>query len=174
MSKHYDPLAKSVDLKLLLNSIYFAEEDVGTANLNQPTLMLGVARYRIQMMRERMRLEAADKLERSKRAYKYRKLTRNGKPLTEAGIKEKVEMNKYVHRIARELGEAVVDEELAKQLFEVFKQRGIAINNIIKANSNAIAKELWQLEKGASSEKLKAAAKALRGKYRQKEEEDED
>lgn len=177
MSKRhrFDPLASSVDIKKLLDCIYFAEEDVGTANLDQPTLMLAVARYRVQCMRERMRCESAYKLLASQEAFRYRKKTTiNGKPLTEPGIKEKTGMNKYVHRAQRELDEATVTEELAKQLFEVFKQRGVAINNIIKANSNAIAKELWQLEKGASSEKLRAASKALRGKYRQKEEEDED
>lgn len=175
MSKHFDPLADGVDLRKLLDKLYFEEADYRTANLNQPSLMLEVAKYRIQLMRERMRLEAALELIKSKAAYKYRKATRNGKPLTEAGIKEKVAMNKYVHRAQRELDQAVVDEELAKQLFEVFKQRQIAINNIIKANSNAIALELWELEKKASHTKLRESAKVLRGRIDKKyEKESED
>jgi hypothetical protein len=177
MSKRhrFDPLASSVDLKKLLDSIYFAEEDVATANLDQPTLMLAVARYRIQCMRERMRCDSALKLISSQEAYRYRKKTTiNGKALTESGIKEKTGMNKYVHRAQRELDEALVNEELAKQLFEVFKQRAVAINNIIKANSNAIAKELWQLEKGASHAKLRDAAKLVRGKYSKKHEDEEE
>lgn len=172
--KHFDPLGGDVNVRKILDSLYFAEEDVATANIDQPSLMLAVARYRIQCMRERMRIEASNKLIRSKWAYKYRKRTRNGKPYTEAGVKEKVEMNKYVHASQRELDEAIVAEELAKQLFEVFKQRQVAINNIIKANSNAIARELWQLEKGASHQKLRDAAKAVRGKFEKKDEEEED
>jgi Na+/phosphate symporter len=174
MSGHFDPLSSNVDVRKLLSKLYFAEEDYRTANLEQPSLMLEVAKYRIQLMRSRMTIETADKLLRSKWAYKYRKKTRNGKPLTEAGIKEKVEMNKYVHRSQRELNQVTVDEELAKQLFEVFKQRQVAINNIIKANSNSIAKDLWELEKGSSHEKLRAAAKAVRGKYSKYEKESEE
>jgi hypothetical protein len=174
MSKSFDPLAANVNVRKLLNELYFAEEDYRTANIKQPSLMLEVAKYRIQLMRERMRIEASVELVRSKAAYKYRKSTRNGKPLTEAGIKEKVAMNKYVHRAQRELDHAIVDEELSKQLFEVFKQRQVAINNIIKANSNNIAKDLWELEKKSSHEKLRAAAKVVRGKYSKYEKESED
>lgn len=172
--KPFDPLAEDVDVRKLLDSIYFAEEDYRTANVKQPNLMLAVARYRIQLMRERMRLEAADSLLRSKWAHKYRKRTLHGKPLTEAGVKEKVGMNKFVHASQRELDHTIVDEELAKQLFEVFKQRQVAINNIVKANSNDIARELWQLEKGASQKRLQEASKIVRGKYKDKYGKDDD
>jgi hypothetical protein len=169
MSKPPNPLAESVDVRKLLRHLYFAEEDYRTANLEQATYQLTAARYRIDKMRERMRLEAALELLRAKWAYKYRKKTRNGKPLTEAAVKEKLAINKFVHSAQRELNESIIEEELAKQLLEVFKQRQIAINNIIKANSNSIAKELWELEKNASHEKLRAAAKTIRGKYGKKE-----
>lgn len=173
MKKPYDPLADSVDVRKLLKSLYFAEEDVATANLHQASLMAIAATYRVQCMRDRIRLEAALDLLRSKWAHRYRrKTTVNGKPLTEPGIKEKTGMNKYVHRAQRELDEAIVAEELSKQVLEVFRQRLSAIQTIVKANSNAIAKELWQLEKQGSSEKLRAAAKAVRGKFKHKESEE--
>jgi hypothetical protein len=174
MKKPFDALADSVDVKKMLSKLYFAEEDYRSANLEQPSLQLMAARYRIQLMRERIRLEAALELVRAKQGWEYRKRTVNGKAITEGGIKEKLGMNKLVHSAQRELDEAIVDEELSKQILEVFKQRQTAINNIIKANSNAIAKELWELEKEGTHKKLKEAAKVVRAKYSKKEDEDEE
>jgi hypothetical protein len=171
--KPFDPLAESIDVRKLLNSIYFEEADYATANTDQPKLMLGAARYRIQMMRARITEESALNLVKAKMALKYRQRTLNGKPLTEAAIKEKVTTNKYVHRAESSYNNALVDEELAKQLFEVYKQRGNAISNIIKANSNAIARELWQMESKSQSEKLRAAASSVRQKYGKKKHEEE-
>lgn len=171
--KPFDPLGDNVDVRKLLKSLYFAEEDYQTANLEQPSLMLSVARYRILMMRERMRVEAATELLKARMAHKYRGTTVNGKPRTESAIKEKVGMNKEVYSQQRELNEAIIGEELSKQLFEVFKQRQVAINNIIKARSNDIARDLWALDKGASQEKLKEAARVLRGKLNKHKESEE-
>lgn len=169
MKKPYDALAEDVDVRKLLKNLYFAEEDFSTANLEQPSLQLMAARYRVQCMRERMRLEADLELTRATQGFRYRKKTLHGKPLTEGGVKERLGMNKEVHSKQRELDEAIVTEELSKQLFEVFKQRQVAINNIVKANSNAIAKELYQMEKQGSQEKLRTAAKTLRGKMKVQE-----
>ena len=170
----YDPLEENVDVKKLLGKLYFVEEDVATANLEQPKLMYSVCRYRVQLMRTRMQLEARLKLTRAKAAYKYRKIKRDGKALTEAAVREKLDTNTEVTSAEKKLDAAVVDEELSKQLFEVFKQRQIAINNIIKSRSNEVARALWDLEHNAKHERLKDAAKIIRGKYHKDKEEESD
>lgn len=166
---NYDPLDEKVDLKKILDKLFFSEEDVINANLEQPKLMYAVARYRVQLMRVRMQKEASLKLVRAQAAHKYRKLMRDGKHLTEGAVREKVDSTHDVVKAEHSLDHAVIDEELAKQLFEVFKQRQIAINNIIKAGSNDIAKSLWELENSSKHKRLKDAAAVIKGRYQKKE-----
>lgn len=174
MKREYDPLDEAVDIKKLIDAIYFAEEDVASANLEQAKLMYTVARYRVQLMRRRVRAEATMKLVRSRASYKYRKKNRGGRPLTEGAVRDRLSLNSDVLEAEKKLDQVSVDEELAKQLFEVFKQRQGAINNIVKSRGNDIARELWVLEHSSKHKKLKEASRVIRGKYRSKESESED
>jgi len=170
---HFDPLAQKVHVRKLIEKIEFTEEDVASANLEQPKLAYAAARYRVQMMRKRMQCESHYKLVRAQWAYKYRKYTQNGKPLTNPAVEEKLDKNKFVHKEAQLVDAALIDEELAKQLFDVFKQRQVAINNVIKSRTNDVARNIWLAEKSSQNDRLKDASRLIRGKYKEKEE-DED
>lgn len=170
----FDPLDEKVDLAKLLGKIYFVEENVNEANLEQAVLQYTASRYRVQCMRRRLQLDTEYELARSKAARDFRKINRDGKTLTEATIREMVERHPEVNELKKKLDEATVNEELAKHLFEVFKQRQSAIKNVVEVQKNNIARELWKLETHSKNEKLKAAAKVIRSKYRREDEEEDE
>lgn len=168
---HSNPLDEKVDIRRLLAKIDFVEEDYRNANLEQPKLLYGVVRYRVQKMRSRVQAEMSLKQIRASRSYRLRK---TGKYKTEGAIKDKLDQDESFIRAEKKMNEASFDEELAKQLVEVFKQRGGAIQNIIKANSNEIAGALWKLEHDGKSKKLQDASALLRGKFDKKYNKDSD
>ena len=174
MKTHFDPLEEKVDVEKLLKNIYFAEEDVYRANLTQAKLQYQVARYRVQRMRRRIRLEHELELLKYKFSILFRKKLGRGKPPTEATVKERVAVKPRVVDLQKQLDKAIIDDDLAKQLFEVFKQRQIAIRNIIEARRTETARSLYQLESQAKHKKLQAASKLLREKYKEEEDEDEE
>lgn len=164
-----EDISEKIDVKKLLNEIYFAEEDVAKANINQAKLMFVVSRYRVQTMRKRLQLEAKLELKRAEYSLLYRRKLSGDKTPTEGSIKERVIPK--IYPLVKELHQAEVDEELAKQLYECYKQRQIAIKNIFDARRNETARNLYDLEATAKHKKLRDAAKLARDKYREREEE---
>ena len=82
---------RKVNVLRLLDEIYFTEENVKNANLNQARLQLKASRYYVQCKRERLELELTLKNLRARKAIRYRKTLReNGKPPTEGTIKERL------------------------------------------------------------------------------------
>lgn len=157
---------EKIDVKKLLDNIYFAEEDVVRANLKQAKLMFAVSRYHVQAMRKRMQIKTKLDLVSSQYALHYRRRM-EGKP-TEGAIKERYAPK--VYRLVKKLNQALIDEELAKCLYECYKQRQLAIANIFKARNNETARALYKLETESSNKKLRDAAKFARSRFRERDE----
>jgi hypothetical protein len=176
MISHH-PMDDEIDIRKVLKKIDFVEENVKHANLNQPLLQLEVAKYKVQKFRRRVSLETKFNLERARKAIRFRRSHNEGKTkaITEPALKALLDRDAELYQLQKKVNRAIVEEEFAKQLFEVFKQRQSAIKIVAEFRKLETAKSLIDAEKEMQVEKHKRAVKMLRENYhKQKEDEDGD
>lgn len=113
-----------VNLRYLLDSLDFSDEDVVEAAKKQAKLFLEAARFRVRKMRERIGAEAKYKALQASKGAKYRKsLATTGARVTEGQISERVTANAEVKRALEAFQEAQEVEEFSKLLLEAYRMR---------------------------------------------------
>jgi len=113
-----------VNLRYVLDSLDFSDEDVVEAAKKQPKLFLEAARFRVRKMRERVGAEAKYKTLQASKGAKYRKsLAESGARVTEGQISERVTANAEVKRALEGFQEAQEVEEFSKLLLEAYRMR---------------------------------------------------
>lgn len=115
---------KPSDLQELVNELYFEDEHLQTATLNQASLYQKAAAYRIRKMKARQIAEASFDDARTERALLLRRKYAGKKPaLTERYLTDLVDGTQTV-RVARDaLQVAKRQEEYAKHLLEAYEHR---------------------------------------------------
>lgn len=132
MSKQLDTiLNKPVNLRGLIENISFNPDQLEDAALEQPGLYLEASRYRTLKMRKSKSRELQLDLVRAELGLQYRKKRQTGDKMTEAAIKEAVMLEPEMTDAQKALNKAEEEEEFAKGLVEVFRQR-LHVLNILK------------------------------------------
>lgn len=165
---------KKVNVRRLLDEIYFTEENVKNANLNQASLQLEAARYFVQMKRERLEKELTLKNLRARKAIRYRKTLReNGKAPTEGTIRERLDRNEDIFLMEAKVNRAIIAEDYARQISDVFKQRQSAIKVTAELRKLETAGRMLDADKLNVRKRLKDVRNMLSSRYHKDEDEDE-
>lgn len=140
----------SVDLKALIKSLKFDEENLPATLAEHPMLFLESVRYRIEKMRERITAESVFESKCAAYSLLYR-ANKTIDKLTESAIKDKVAINKNVKEFKAAYDTKLAGEEYAKLLMEVFRVRGHCLKALVDIflaeGSVDIRKERSKIEK---------------------------
>ena len=128
-----------IDVKQLISKIDFTEETLAQAHLEQAGLLFAASEYRIQKLRDRLRVDAACSEAETSAAMKLRRTSEE--KLTEAAIKEVVSASKDVVIARRNADEAKVMDEFAKILVDAFHERGSMIKSLVNLVGASAASE---------------------------------
>ena len=135
-------LAERSDIKLLVDGLNIEETDLVTAAKEQPRLYLLASRYRVQKMRQRIRVTSEYNALRTRLALEIRrKDTGSKKPKTESYIKELLTKNKDLAEALEVVNRAEEEEELAKRLLDAYDHRGKSIRVVADMIGAEIAME---------------------------------
>lgn len=172
-----DFLNAPVQLKKLLRSLDFADEDITRAAAETPSLYLSAGRFRVQKMKERMgalrRLDVAH-AEEGLRLRKERN-PQGRKKYTEPQIKEKIVVALDVRLKRRRLDRAYEEEEFAKILLDSYRYRKDALRVIVEGNLAEGAGELREAKENMVRRDMVRMGKKVRRKFRRvyRDEDDE-
>ena len=153
-----------VDLRRLVKSLDFSDEETAEAARLQPKLFLLASIYRVQKMRRRQLLESKLKLLRSQYAKKIRtEMSEVGERGTDKMVEERLSRNKDIVQLMRRLDKANVQEEFAKMLQESYRQR----SSSMKIVAELVGAEVYVSRKmeGAGDTELTRIRKKLDEKY---------
>lgn len=118
------PLIGQVELEDLLDRLYFPEEEIQQAVLEQAKLFLAAADYRVKKMKARQ--DAGYALERLRASYSLRirkKYAAADSRVTEGNIKEMLEGVQEIKSAQESMGTAEALEEWSKLVLEAYRQR---------------------------------------------------
>lgn len=123
---------KTRDLDTLLEKLEFGDETISDAVLEQASLYMASADYRIEQMRKRMRKELHFDRIRAHYALEIRNNHQGKKTLTEAHIKEQLEEIDEYLKVRKELEELEVAEKWAELLVRAYEMRRDALKMYVQ------------------------------------------
>lgn len=150
-------------LSELISKLEFSLEELPSAIMEQPKLLLESSRYRVTKMRRRQELEAALTVTSSFVAQRLRK-EENEKKVTEAYIRERSAKNPKVIQAQKDLDEAKVAEVWGKHLLDAYHERGSMIKALVQLMGAEAALEM----KFIREEHLRLGGKELRRRIKHK------
>lgn len=121
-------LTGEVALTDLLDRLYFSDEQVGQAAMEQAKLFMAAATYRVKKMRVRQQAEADLDNARVTHSLRLRRQGKlNGKNITERHLTDLVDGHEDMAELRAAVAKAKQHEEWAKLLLEAYSHRRDAI-----------------------------------------------
>jgi hypothetical protein len=121
------PQSAQEQLNDILNRLDFTEETLPTAVLEQASLYMDAARYRIQKMRKKNAAELAYDTARAKRALNYRRnaasVAPGKKSMTETHLNQLLDADQALASLKKALQDAELAEEWSRNLQEAMRMR---------------------------------------------------
>lgn len=152
----------------LIKKLAIIDSDIRREAMNQPTLFIEAARYRVDKMQERARIGAELESTRASLAVNIRnKKNAQGEKITEGGLKERLEKHSAIKTLRDRSDRAYEDEEFAKLLLEAYRQRRDGIRIIADMESYEGFKEGAEVERMDQRRKLTGTARKLQSRRRQ-------
>jgi hypothetical protein len=159
-------ISEEVDVNYILEKITFGDHALIEAALEQPKLMREVTTLRVQCMHKRAAIESRISLESSLLSQRFRKIRNSSgkRENTEGAVKAYVETQPLIIKLRKRLNDAFAQEELAKGLVDVYKQRKDVIRIIVDAGKISLQAQEIELLKG--SKKLRSVVRDLASRHR--------
>jgi hypothetical protein len=155
-------LEKSVDVKRLVDKLFFSADDLETAALKQPTLYLEAGRFRAQSSLELSRLKR--KLAKTL-GVKGLKIRHNSKGLTETAIKSRLSTSHTIQDLQKRVDDFGIYEEFAKQLTESYKERLMVIAILSRLKASEISSELRHVKNAEQVDSMRKRAHKVRKSF---------
>lgn len=156
-------LSQPVNVFKLIDRLAFDLDDLETAALDQPRLRLRAGRLQVQMMLRKLELkrDLAAMIGQKSIAIRHK----HGNNYTATAIKNELGYNHHVKRAQKKLDEAEALESYASDLTECFKDRSMALSNLIKLRSSEVSSELRSVKGRAEVDALREKARRMRDRY---------
>lgn len=167
-------LNRPVNLKGLIDKIAFDPEDLEHAALEQPGLYLEASRYRTLKMRKKNSAYVTMNAVKARLGLSYRKKKRDGQRLTEGAVKDAALFDPEMVSACKGLDHASEEEEWAKALVEVFRQRLSVIKVLTEIRVAEISNEIREVKNKMAVDSMHNAAAKARDKFRHRREEEEE
>lgn len=142
----------------LVTKLPIIDEDVLTEASRQPLLFLEAARYRVVKMRKRSQATARYEAAKAQVSLLIR---RSGEKKTEGEVKARIEKNKDLRTLQRELDESYEQEEFSKLLLEAYRQRHSILKILAEHKIYEGNRETFEIEKNEQHRKLVNSARRL-------------
>lgn len=155
-------LARPVDVKKLVDGLFFDIDDLEMAGLKQPKLFLESGRFRAQMAMQLASYKRKMSRLTGKKSLKIRK-SHNG--LTETAIKTRLSMNSEIQSLQKQCDNFEVYEDFAKDLREAYKERLMVIAVLARLRGSEMSSELRQVKSEEDMDRLRRRAKKVREKF---------
>jgi hypothetical protein len=159
-------LEKPVEVKKLIDNLFFNADDLEDAALHQPGLRLKSGKFRAQTM---MRLKNLQRKLGRISAEKSLDIRHRKSGLTETAIKGRLSLDKDVQSAQRKADYADVYDEFAKQLVEAAKERGMVIAILIRLRASETSSEVRSVKNSEESERMHHRAHKVRSAYEELE-----
>ena len=158
-------ISEKVDLAELIEKIPFDGSELIEAALEQPVLHKEAAKLRVQCMHRVKALESKLALKQSEIGQRYRRIRdpQGKKTNTEGAVKAYIEQQPIIQKLRAKLNLAIVKEEMAKQLLDVYKSRKDVIRIIIDSGKISLQAKEIALLKG--NEKLRSVVRHLSNRH---------
>lgn len=146
----------------LLEALELTEDRLVPAALDQPSLFAKAAKWRIDCMRSRMRLEGRLKSLKAEKSLAYRRAAEEaGEKFTEGGITAKIDSDDEVAELAEQFREATVLEEYSDLMIQAFRARA----NAVRIIADLKQADVYHGQKVAHQEDMEDVRSKLRAKY---------
>jgi aspartate/glutamate racemase len=151
------------NLDFLLKKLDFLEEEIRSAAAEQPGLFEKAARYRVDLMREKVRAKMLLQKAEAELSQKLREVAREtGEKVTENSLSEQVCLDSKVTRLQEAYDRAVEAEEYAILLLEAFRMR----RDSLRVISSLVGTELAMKSLTSDyQEQMSEVKKKLRARY---------
>lgn len=163
-------LERPVNVKRLVDRLYFNADDLETAALKQPTLYLEAGRFRAQSSLELARLKR--KLAKTI-GIKGLKIRHERKGLTETAIKSRLSTSQTIQDLQTRVDNAEVYEEFSKQLTEAYKERLMVLAVLSRLRASEISSEIRKVRNAETVDAMSKRANKVRKHFRELENDDE-
>jgi hypothetical protein len=163
-------LERSVDVKRLVDKIYFSIDNLEKAAANQPGLQLEVGRLRFQTMIKKSSLKRRLAKITGERGLKIRQ---KDDIRTEGAVKGKLALDPEVMSIQKKYDTAEAYDLFAESLRETVKERLMAIGIIAKLKNSEMQADIRSAQGEEVVEKMRKKARHARKQFTELEEEDE-
>ena len=163
-------LEREVDVKRLVDKLFFNIDNLEIAALKQPKLYLEAGRLRAQAALEVGTLKRKLGKIYGEESIKIRH-KRTG--LTETAIKSKISMNHEVQSAQKQLDNAEVYEEFAKQLTEAYKERLMVIAVLSRLRASEVSSELRAVKNNETVQGMRKRAHQARKHFEELGNDDE-
>jgi hypothetical protein len=151
-------------LKQLLSKLSFAEENLPQATLEQPSLFLDAARYRVQKLRLKIQAKSSYETVWAKSANEIR-TKMSGTKLTKDYIENLVITRPPVIAAKKTLDEAMVSDEWAQLLLEAFRMRSHACKGMVDILRAETASDFRQELQGKQKKELDALVEEVEKRF---------
>ena len=162
-------LERPVDVKKLVDRLFFAEDNLEKAATYQPTLQLEVGRLRFQTMIKKSSLKRRLAKITGERGLKIRK---HDEIKTEGAVKGKLALDPEVMHMQKKFDMAEAYDVFAEGLRETVKERLMAIGIIAKLRSSEMSAEIRSAQGEEVVEKMRKKARDARKRFEELEEEE--
>jgi|HubBroStandDraft_2_1064218.scaffolds.fasta_scaffold658510_1 hypothetical protein len=163
-------LEKPVDVKSLVDKLFFSADDLETAALKQPKLYLEAGRFRAQSALESARLKRKLFKESGIRSLKIR---RNSDAKTEGAVKSKLSQSSTIQNLQKRVDQCEVYEEFAKQLVESYKERLMVVAILARLKASEISSELRHVKNAEQVDSMRKRAHKVRKSFDELGDEDD-
>jgi hypothetical protein len=162
-------LDQPVDIKRLVDKLYFREDDLETAALKQPKLYLESGRLRAQTSLESKRLKRKLEKEIGIRSLKIRQ---KSDVKTEGAVKSRLSRSHTIQSLQQRVDSSEVYEEFAKQLTEAFKERLMVLAILSRLKASEISSEIRKVKNAETVDTMRKRAHKVRKHFEELEGDD--
>lgn len=156
-------ISKPVDVKRLIDKLGFDLDGLEEAAMDQPRLRLKAGRLKVQMILHKAQLKRHLSAVIGKKSIHIRR--KHGNSYTATAIRNELGYDKDVRRAQKQFDIADALETFATDLTESYKERSMALLNLVKLRNSEVASELRAVKGRAEVEGLLSKAKKLRDSY---------
>lgn len=163
-------LERDVNVRRLVDKLFFDADNLELAALKQPKLYLEAGKFRAQsaLRLSTLRRKLARKM--GELAISYRK-RKGGK---ETSIKNAVSQDREVQHYQKQVDEAEVYDEFAKQLVEAYKERLMVIAILTKLKVSEMSSQLRLMQSEDTVKAMRKRAHKTRKAFSMLEGDDDD
>lgn len=162
-------LERPVDVKRLVDKLFFRADDLETAALKQPTLYLESGRFRAQSTLEFKRLKRKLETEVGIRSLKIRQ---QSDVKTEGAVKSRLSKSHTIKSLQERVDKAEVYEEFAKQLTESYKERLMVLAILSRLKASEISSEIRKVRNAETVDSMRKRANNVRKHFSELGDED--